>query len=289
MFKKVILTVFLSLPILLSAQQLTGRITDSESGMAIGFASIGLTKTNQGANANQDGRFTLAYSSLASGDSLVVSCVGYTTIKLSIQKDRSFYDIRLQRKASVLREVIIRSFTKKITLPWESKRSGLTLSTMGINTQVARLLEAPETFSRVESVRVATGSHGIFDKDKEARFRIRIYDYDSAFGMPGADLCDSVIEVVGKGVVVVNLEKYRIIIPQKRFFVSVEWLMIDENKNETSAVTSDKKDTLYTTYRPRVRIRRTDNDDGNCWQLYHNRNWVRWKKYEVFLTATVSY
>src|SRR5262245_13506276 len=123
-FKKILLLVFLILPILLSAQ-LTGTITDSESGLPIGFASIGLTKTNRGANADKDGRFTLSSISIAGDDSLVVSCVGYITTKRSLQKDKSDYNIQLQRKSSVLREVIVRSFKKTITLPWD-KRSNMT-------------------------------------------------------------------------------------------------------------------------------------------------------------------
>lgn len=288
MFKKTFLLFFLSLPVLLSAQQLTGRITDSESGIAIGFASIGLTKSNKGTNAGADGHFSIPQSLIVNNDSLIVSCVGYTTIKLAIQKDKSFYDIQLQKKTSVLREVIVRSFKKTITLPWE-KQTNITLSTMGINTQVARLLEVPEIFSRLESVRVATGGHGFLSKNEEARFRIRIYDYDSTFDIPGADLCDSVIEVTGKGVITVKLEKYGIIIPQKRFFVSIQWLMIDENKNEPTTTTSGEKDLLNITYRPHVRISRAKDDEGNCWQMYHNQKWVKWKKYEVSVTATLSY
>jgi hypothetical protein len=87
---------------------------------------------------------------------------------------------------------------------------------------------APEPYSRLEGVTVAVGG-GFIMPGKNTRFRIRIYDYDSIKNNPGVDLCDSVIEVYGRGIIRVKLDKYGIVLPHRQFFVAVQWLFIDEN------------------------------------------------------------
>src|SRR5688572_1431699 len=99
------------------AQQLTGRVTDSTTGMAVAYASVGLTKANQGTTATEDGEFTLKHLPHTGGDSLVISCVGYKTTKLPVEKNRQSYEVFLERKSSQLREVVIRHYSRKITLP----------------------------------------------------------------------------------------------------------------------------------------------------------------------------
>jgi len=268
------------------AQQLSGRVTESGTGKAVSYASVGLIKANRGTNARPDGRFEIDFPLILTNDSLIISCVGYKTVKLPVENNRHTYEVLLERNAPLLKEVVIRHYSKKITLPWSGKKSDILLYTGRVNshTQAARLLEAPTAFSRLESVSVATSHIDLFSRSSKSRFRIHIYDYDSANNQPGFELCDSVIEVFGSGIVTAKLEKFQITIPHKRFFVAVQWLFIEENlEGRLFASLSDTLD--Y--YRPGIRMIRIA-DKGNTWWLYHNQSWVRHDN-DLAITATVSY
>jgi hypothetical protein len=58
------------------------------------------------------------------------------------------------------------------------------------------------------------------------KFRIRLYDVDAITGGPGKDLCNEIIEVKSSDQKQkdINLKSYNIVIPNKTFFVAVEWL-----------------------------------------------------------------
>ena len=158
-FIKIVLCLCLSTT--LYGQELTGRITDSATGMAVPYASIGLIRSNKGTSADQDGRFTLdAPQNFSMVDSLLISSVGYKTVKVPLENGKPSYEISLARKQAPMKEVIIRRYFRKMTLPWNRMKSDFTLTTIGLNTQVARLLFAPASFTRLESVTVATGFSG---------------------------------------------------------------------------------------------------------------------------------
>jgi hypothetical protein len=282
-FIKIVLCLCLSTK--LCGQPLTGRVRDSATGIAVSYASIGLIRSNKGTSAGQDGRFTLNAPHNSMADSLLISSVGYKTVKVPLENGKLSYEVRLAKREPTMKEVIIRRYFRKITLPWNRIKSDFTLSTIGLNTQVARLLRAPESFTRLESVSVATRSSRLFGLGKSARFRIRIYDYDTVFNKPGTELCDSVVEVSGRGIVTVKLDKYQIILPQQHFFVAVQWLFIDENREDMK----DNGNMLpYYIHNPGVRM--THVTEGGCstWLQYHNGQWNKTHD-EAAITATIFY
>lgn len=285
MQKSIIIIICLLTSTYAHTQPLTGRVTDAITGQAVSYASIGLTKANQGTTASAEGKFTLTHLPHPSGDSLVVSCVGYQTTRIPLEKNRHTYEVGLERNASRLREVVIRHYSRKLTLPWDNSKSKTSIYTRSINShiQAAKLFDAPATFSRLQSVTVATKT-GMFGSGKNSRFRIRIYDYDSVLKNPGNELCDSVIEVSGRGSVKVQLDKFQIILPGNKFFVAVQWLFIEENKEE-SVVDSGS----YYYYRPGIRWLEQTNSEPNTWFQYPDQRWVRWWHNDLAIAATVSY
>ena len=191
----------------------------------------------------------------------------------------------LDKKDLVLKEVFVRQLSGKVTLPWNKGKSDFTHTTTGLNTQCARLLTAPAPLSQLKAVSVAIRKDPI-KKGKESRFLIRIYDYDSIQNKPGIELCDSVIEVVGRGIITVNLEKHQITLPQKRFFVAVQWLFIDENKE--TVMNQDGSTVNYIIYRPSIHMKRTKEGEGNTWMQTHNQRWIRFN-YDSSITATILF
>ena len=86
--------------------------------------------------------------------------------------------------------------------------------------------------------------------------------------------------------VTVKLDKYQIILPQKRFFVAVQWLFIDENREVI--MKDDGRTVSYYTYNPGVRM--THVTDGDCytWLQLHNGQWIK-KQDEAAITATILF
>jgi hypothetical protein len=287
MLKLLQIIFYLFVSLITYSQRLDGRVIDSRTKIGVSFASIGFLKTNQGTTATENGSFRLDLPLNSFNDTLIISSVGYKSKKVKIEKGSTSYEILLDKTEPVLREVVIRKYLTKLTLPWNNGKTNQTLSTMGQNTQVARLLEAPTTNCRLESVTIATGHRSILGPGKkESRFRIRIYEYDTIRNLPGVDLCDSVIEVFGRGVISVKLDKYKIIIPQKRFFVAVQWLLIDENKEQAKKDNAQSVDYFF--YKPSVRVEKVSADKGNSWWQYHDQHWLKWS-YETSITATIYY
>ena len=88
------------------SQELSAVVLDSLNQNPIPFASIYL-KSGSGAVSNEEGRFQLHYKDEeVIKDSLFISCMGYKTLKLSLDQlqDSTFY---LQPKAIALKSVIL--------------------------------------------------------------------------------------------------------------------------------------------------------------------------------------
>jgi hypothetical protein len=267
-----------------AAQQISGRVTDAQSGLGISYTTVGLAKANKGTTALQDGSFKIDAPAIDSFDSLVISSVGYRALKVALENGQTFYNVKLSRKEQTLKVVLIRKYFNKVTLPWFKGDADYSFATIGLNTQVARCLSAPVPSVRLESVSVAMGQM-FFSPKRNYRFQLRIYDYDSVSGQPGAELTDSVIEVSGRGMMTIKLKDYGIIIPQKKFFVAVQWLFIEENMEEV--ISADGKYQNYH-FHPAIRMKRTNDTQGSTWIQYHNQQWVR-REDEAAITATVSY
>ena len=87
------------------SQDLTALVLDSLNKHPIPFASIYL-KSGSGVISNEEGQFRLQYKQNVSDDSLFISCLGYKTLKYSVEQlqDSIFY---LPPKAITLNSVIL--------------------------------------------------------------------------------------------------------------------------------------------------------------------------------------
>lgn len=85
------------------AQQITGKITSTEDGLALPGATVGIKNTSKGTIANNNGNFEL---SAEPGAVLVVSYIGFDKKELVIGSE-SVYNIALQPSAGMLKDVVI--------------------------------------------------------------------------------------------------------------------------------------------------------------------------------------
>lgn len=104
--RKIIL-LFIGFPVVLSAQQLSGRITTTD-GKPIAYASIYVPELHKGTTANSDGVFILP---LPEGEhNIVVQYLGYAKYRTKISLDKTAQlrlEVKLQPQALALPEVIV--------------------------------------------------------------------------------------------------------------------------------------------------------------------------------------
>ncbi|NJM14922.1 MAG: hypothetical protein HC896_05660 [Bacteroidales bacterium] len=88
---------------------ITGTLLESNTGLPVPFASIGISNTNKGTISNQEGAFQLKVPMHLANDTLAVSSVGYKTMFLPLsQLGQPNQTIYLQPQFVPIQEVIIR-------------------------------------------------------------------------------------------------------------------------------------------------------------------------------------
>jgi hypothetical protein len=283
---RLLLITLLYFPSLFFGQtQLNGKVVDKKTKAAVPFATVGLIKENIGTNAVEQGSFILISQKQILNDSLIITCVGYETLKIPVETFKYGSAIELVERIVSLKPVTISAKQK-----WQSinlnKFSGCginSLTTRGFQTQAAQHFSIPVENSILTEINVCAGV-GIF-YFKKSKFRIRIYDMDSITKAPSADLLDEVIEVTSSGKNErVSLEKYNIHIPHKDFFVAIEWLKIPINVEKTEGKMAG--DTIY---RPHLGITESEKNGGEAWSLYYNNTWHKNAFFDLKISVTIKY
>ena len=87
---------------------ISGKLTDSESGDPLPFASIGIDNTSIGTITNNDGEFDFHYSSDLSGNNLIIRMLGYEELSLPLSSYGTDHrNILLNKTSLFLDEVVI--------------------------------------------------------------------------------------------------------------------------------------------------------------------------------------
>ncbi|MCB0700903.1 MAG: carboxypeptidase-like regulatory domain-containing protein, partial [Chitinophagaceae bacterium] len=89
--------------------QMLGTVTDAEDGEPVPFTTVFISGSTVGTNTDADGRFIIQIRTLP-GDSIKVQQMGYVTYAAKIDRSKKIneYDIKLERSASYLSEVVIK-------------------------------------------------------------------------------------------------------------------------------------------------------------------------------------
>ena len=252
-------------------------------------------KENIGTNANEDGKFTLRSQGIKENDTLIISCVGYSTRKLPIDKvNRIGLVIELTEQVTILNEVVVKNKTSWTTetLNDFSKCGNSFITSSGYQTQLAQHFEVKKDNSILTEIKICRFAIGLI-LPEQTIFRIRIYDIDTITKSPSTDLCDQIIEVKTRSKVInINLEKYKIRIPSKDFFVAVEWLKIPYNESK-SKMKSNGKEVEHISYRPSIGWTDNKNSKMEAWMLDYKNVWRPMfkmnNKTSVSISATVKY
>lgn len=282
---------FACLPNVLFAQSFySGTIVDKQTKVKIPFASVGLMKLNKGVSADEQGKFRIILSSVDEIDTLIISCVGYKILKVPAHNIQTNSTLELTQKITQLEDVYIfpKSYFKTAVLNDFELCADSSVSTKSNQTIVAQLFHAPQEGSMLRSVKICTMQKRL--PPKKAIFRIRIFDIDTNSMSPSTDLTNQVIEVKSKSnPIKLNLEKYKIHIPGKDFFIGIEWIQREENEiNSTTCI--DNKVVQNVIYVPFIGFTKNKLSEANIWFIDYQNSWKKLQgSRNLFIAAHINY
>lgn len=291
-----LLITFLLSPLYLFGQiSFQGKVINAKSKEIIPFATIGLIKENIGTNANKDGGFSLTSKTTKTNDTLIISSVGFITQKQPVDgNNKTNLVIELTEQVTFLTEIVVKNkinWTTE-TLNEFSNCGNSFITSSGFQTQLAQHFQVNEENSILTKIKICRMSIALLDPEKTI-FRVRIYDIDTLTKSPSTDLCDQIIEVKTRSKIInLDLDKYKIRIPSKDFFVSIEWLKIPFNESK-SKVKINGKEVEHITYRPSIGWTDNISSKMEAWMLDYKNVWRPMfkmnNKTSVSISATVKY
>lgn len=267
--------ILLLFPIFSSAQNIfEGVVINKNTKESVPYATVSLVKSKAGVNADENGYFKITIPLKEAEDSLMFTCMGYAPLKLPVENTGKVWNasakIELVEVTRNLKEVVVQNnnFKNTITLNDFTQFSGPYYGSGNYIAQLAQHFIAPSENALLTGIKIAKLSIPILFPQK-AIFRIRVYDVDPISRQPANDLTDQIIEVKATGKLVeVNVEKYKISIPNKEFFVAIEWLRIPYNANESTI--NGKK---YIFYAPSIGRNNVSSINMDKWELGLNNVW----------------
>lgn len=254
----------------------------------IPYATIGLMHENKNVQADEDGKFILGANQ--NNDTLLITSVGYKDLKIALSSLPNDGLYLLEEKKITLHNLEIGRRYKNTAILNDFKDCSTTsfwAVQMPFNTghcrNIAQHFHAPVENCLLSKINICKDYH-------KSLFRLRVYDMDTVLGGPGKSITDTFIEVKSrKKLVHINVEKYNIVIPQKDFFITAEWLCIPDNDSKQKAVIDGKEILDNKFYYPAINYRaaKAGKDTTEVWEN-SNGKWELNKspKAEVLLIST---
>jgi hypothetical protein len=212
----------------LYAQQLTGTVTDKETGEILPFANVGILNKGIGTVTNEQGVYVLDISGTHPEDTVRISYLGYQTLAWKVKEYLENYEgghanhIGLSKRNNQLKEVVIRArdFVHKTTgntTHSHSVSGGFSYNDLGSEIGVPMRVKR-KTWIEDANFNIANNTYdSLF-------FRVNIYTMKN--GMPDSSLLQKPIFVTTKiktGTLTVDLKPFDLVVDSD-FFVSLEWL-----------------------------------------------------------------
>lgn len=246
-----------------------GKVIDGFSHQNIPYATIGLIKSNSGTNANEHGEFIIN-SRHPESDTLLISCVGYKTVRFPVSFLKKNTTIKLEVVEKQLRPIIIKNKWMYSDVGSYTVQKNHFYTSSGSQYQVAKKLTAPKEDTWLHAVNVEIGKEG-----RKCMFRVRIYDLDSVNKCPGDELTDTVVQVTSKGgLISIDFSLYNIQLPGKYFFVSIEWLFIPLNEDKGTTRYQGKKVSSIS-YKPYICFTKDlTASREDIWNLHYFGKWM---------------
>jgi hypothetical protein len=228
--KNIFCLFFLLLSFSLSGQ-IRGTVYDKGSGKPVRYANIYMKDQNIGATSDVDGNFII--NQAARQSILIVSAISYETMVIIAQDNNIRID--LIPKMYELPEIKVSPKKHSTKLIIDSNKKNPPKSFISpvadypwIATKYFKFSPVYNSTPVLKQIQILTVCH--LDS---AIFNLRLIEADEK-GEPGQDLLDkNMIITVKKGDknISVDLENLRLFFPKNGFFVAIEWLILERNKD----------------------------------------------------------
>ncbi|WP_214227718.1 hypothetical protein [Pedobacter sp. B4-66] len=267
--------------------------------------SVSIVRAKLAITTENDGVFMIPGDLKLMTDTIIFSVQNYDQLKMSLKALEGLDTLRLSK--AILKNNYIKSTFLKDTLLNDFEDSdvvyfaGLHQNGEGFNyLQLAQRFDIDKTNSRLDAIQLnrlsfnINTNHDIVNNDKMydyldieyTKFKVRIYDIDPATGKPGKDLCTDIIEIkiADSKKARIDLKKYNIIIPNKTFFVAVEWMRDYYNAHYTYVFNYKRDAEKIISYKPAIGILPISNKNLNIWAMDTSRNWIPYDTFSPFGT-----
>ena len=220
----------------MSQRLVHGCVIDKSTSLPLPYANVGIIGKNQGTLSNLEGWFSIALDQSNSSDSVTVSMLGYKSQSIAVKLiDEDSVTIRLEEAPLLLDDVVIkaRKNFRKQHIGWmtQIKDGTLPTDTSKVGASAVMLMEtkgAPFVLDYF-LLRITYNNKDTF------KLRLRVYEVDQETGGPGKDILGRQIFLTGQkriGWAKVDLRSLKVVIPNQKFFIGVEWIETRENRIE---------------------------------------------------------
>ena len=268
----------------------TFLIVNSATRLAVPSVSVAIVKAKLAITTEHDGIFSIPGDLVKMRDTVILSAQNYTSLKLLLHKLDGIDTTYLSRtpvdstsfRPELKTDSLLNDFDRRDIVHYAGVHTETSLFE---NLQLAQQFDVSRYGVLLKGLiinRLAFVVGPDLAGMETTTFRVRVYDVDSLTGGPGKDLCNYLVEIKDKDnrQFRVNLSRYNIIVPNKTFFVAIEWLRDFRNMGYTM-VYDDKlrRDVQTVNYRPAIGISPVKGSKLNIWAMNFKR---KWKPYTYF-------
>ena len=245
-YPKLLLIILLMLPTFSFAQAVyEGQVLNKTTELAVPNVSVILLKQKTGTQTNTQGYFNLVTEDLVPNDTLIFSSVGYQTYRLPVSAYQKQMFVLLEASNTQLNEVrignqkikslILDKFSYRDLKNMYSDLYSHYTSLIVSHTVLAKLFMAPR--NNVVLTGIALGrqdfpsSPSSAIRNKFTTFSVHIIAQDTITKAPGKVLFTKTISLTDNSKWVdIDLSNDNLIIPEKFFFIAIEWMYIPYNE-----------------------------------------------------------
>ncbi len=214
-----------------------GKINSSKDGSPAAFASVKLAGKNNGTLSDSAGRFSLPAKGLKQSDTLIISLIGYETLKVPAQKALSLSEFSIQQIQKTMESVIVRSFNKEEIAGANSEIVGYFRSWNNDFTggEIGRTF-----FPNHKEYQVAKVRFKVFNTYDTciARIHIRAVNHGQIGNeLITADIAQPIAKSITKETTCeFDLSKYNITLSQQNIFVGIEIIKKGQTDNTSRSL-----------------------------------------------------
>ncbi|MES2809707.1 MAG: hypothetical protein V4619_13840 [Bacteroidota bacterium] len=291
----------------------TFYVVDSLTRKPLPSVTIAIVRAALSITTEKDGLFSIPGDLSTMRDTVVIYTQNYNSVKMPLANLQGIDTIKLEKMDMIAGSKLV---FKNDTLLNDYNRfdvgnfAGLHMGNGEFKyLQIAQRFEAPKAVTVLKDVTIERlafylnkSKPGVINGQTEyselehTRFKLRVYDVNPVTGGPGKDLCDKVIEIKSRDdkKLATNLKRYNIVIPNKTFFIAIEWMR--DYTNQGYVHINDKRGGVkgHTNYRPAIGLIPIKGEKLNIWVLNLNQQWGLYTYHspdftDLAVKATVGY